>query len=454
MVFVEPEAGVGDQEVAHLAPAEVEHVRAPVGVLAAQRVGILVQRGAVEASEREIVLREVSGHPVHDDADAGTVELVHQVLEVVRIAESGVHGVVAGHLISPRARERVLGQRHELDMREAFLGHVVHELVRQLAVVADALLPAAGMDLVDADRAGVRVGVPAVVHPCLVVPFVVRFDDDGAGRRRNLVGAFHRVGLHLPLVVRVEQLVLVDLARLDAGDEDLPDARGTELAHGVAAAVPGVEVADHADRVRVGRPDGERGAHDLVAGSTVGAAHRVVVAANARAQGLPQAFVAAFPEQVGVHVADGGQVTVRVVLHDGLAALVGGAYTVVGHGPAVRGLFGRDDGHEDAVEFVPGLGRSLLGVYGDALGQWPEHSDGDGSGVVSGTEVTAQHFVRVVERCIAHRAQITLIHWHGSDIFIDVRVSSHNTEGNTFGALLRDFGEPCPECSHRPGCMA
>ena len=122
------------------------------------------------------------------------------------------------------------------------------------------------------------------------------------------------------------------------------------------------------------------------------------------------------------------QVTVRVVLHDGLAALVGGAYTVVGHGPAVRGLFGRDDGHEDAVEFVPGLGRSLLGVYGDALGQWPEHSDGDGSGVVSGTEVTAQHFVRVVERCIAHRAQITLIHWHGSDIFIDVRVSSHNTE--------------------------
>ena len=283
VVFVEPEAGVGDQEVAHLAPAEVEHVRAPVGVLAAQRVGILVQRGAVEASEREIVLREVSGHPVHDDADAGTVELVHQVLEVVRIAESGVHGVVAGHLISPRARERVLGQRHELDMREAFLGHVVHELVRQLAVVADALLPAAGMDLVDADRAGVRVGVPAVVHPCLVVPFVVRFDDDGAGRRRNLVGAFHRVGLHLPLVVRVEQLVLVDLARLDAGDEDLPDARGTELAHGVAAAVPGVEVADHADRVRVGRPDGERGAHDLVAGSTVGAAHRVVVAANARA---------------------------------------------------------------------------------------------------------------------------------------------------------------------------
>lgn len=67
-----------------------------------------------------------------------------------------------------------------------------------------------------------------------------------------------------------------------------------------------------------------------MAGSTVGAAHRVVVAANARAQGLPQAFVAAFPEQVGVHVADGGQVTVRVVLHDGLAALVGGAYTVVG----------------------------------------------------------------------------------------------------------------------------
>ena len=69
--LLEPVQRVRDEEVAHLAAAVVEDVRAPVAVLAAPRVGVLVQRLAVEAREGEVVLREVPGHPVHDHADAG-----------------------------------------------------------------------------------------------------------------------------------------------------------------------------------------------------------------------------------------------------------------------------------------------------------------------------------------------------------------------------------------------
>src|SRR3546814_13449524 len=54
-----------------------------------------------------------------------------------------------------------------------------------------------------------------------------------------------------------DDLVLVEGAPLQAGNEQLPDADLVTLAHDVAAAVPAVDVAHHADALRVGRPDGE-----------------------------------------------------------------------------------------------------------------------------------------------------------------------------------------------------
>ena len=73
-----PVERVREQEVPHLVPAEVEDQRAPVGMRAAARILVLVQRRAVEAGERELVPREVRGHPVEDDADPGLVQRVHE----------------------------------------------------------------------------------------------------------------------------------------------------------------------------------------------------------------------------------------------------------------------------------------------------------------------------------------------------------------------------------------
>ena len=61
--LLEPVQRVGDQEVAHLAAAEVEDEGAPVRLLAAARVGVLVQRRAVEAGQRPLVLGEVRRAP-------------------------------------------------------------------------------------------------------------------------------------------------------------------------------------------------------------------------------------------------------------------------------------------------------------------------------------------------------------------------------------------------------
>ena len=90
--LLEPVQGVGDQEVADLVAGEVEDVRAPVGVLALAGVGVLVERGAVEAAEGPVVLGEVGRHPVDDDADAALVQRVDEGAEVVGACRSGPWG--------------------------------------------------------------------------------------------------------------------------------------------------------------------------------------------------------------------------------------------------------------------------------------------------------------------------------------------------------------------------
>ena len=157
VVLLDPEASVGDEEVADLDATEVEDQRAPVRLLAPAGVGVLVEGGAVEAGERPVVLGEVSGHPVEDHSHATLVEVVHEVAEIVRVAEAGGRRVVAGDLVAPGAVEGVLAHGQQLDMGETALHAVVGQFLRQLAVVEDVTVgapaPGAEMDLVDRDGA-------------------------------------------------------------------------------------------------------------------------------------------------------------------------------------------------------------------------------------------------------------------------------------------------------------
>jgi hypothetical protein len=83
VVLLQPVQRVGEEEVAHLVPPVVEDERPPVGVLAQARVGVLVERRAVEAAERVVVLGEVRRHPVEDHAHAVAVQRVDEEAEVV-----------------------------------------------------------------------------------------------------------------------------------------------------------------------------------------------------------------------------------------------------------------------------------------------------------------------------------------------------------------------------------
>ena len=226
---------------------------------AAARVLVLVQRGAVEPAERELVAREVRRHPVQDHADPGLVERVDERPEVVGLAHRRDRGVEAGHLIAPGAGERVVHDRHELDVREAELVGVGDELLREL-LPAEAQPPRLGVHLVDRERLLQRLrGLPAL-DPGAVVPLVARRVDPGRGLRRHLGVEGEGVGLEAQLPVRAVHLVLVAVAFRGLGHDRRPDPGGAEQLERVHPPVPAVPVADDRDRTRVGSPDGERDA--------------------------------------------------------------------------------------------------------------------------------------------------------------------------------------------------
>src|SRR6266540_3187884 len=101
VIAVEPEERAVEQEVRDLVASVVEDERAPVGMLALPRVGVLIEVGAIEVAEPVRIAREVRRHPVEDDPDAATVEMVHEGHELPRAAVATRGGEVADGLIAP-----------------------------------------------------------------------------------------------------------------------------------------------------------------------------------------------------------------------------------------------------------------------------------------------------------------------------------------------------------------
>jgi hypothetical protein len=191
---------------------------------------MLIELCPVEHRERPVVAREVGRHPVEQHADPVLMHSVDERSEVIGLAEARRRSVVAGDLVSPRAREGMLHHRHQLDVREPEIRDIVGELVRQLQVVERAIAvervaaPRAEMNLVDRHRRAQRVTLRAALEPFGVGPFVARPIHDRRVCRRHLRVERHRVGLDAQPVLLRPDLELVLRVVAEVGDEELPDA--------------------------------------------------------------------------------------------------------------------------------------------------------------------------------------------------------------------------------------
>src|SRR5262245_57757002 len=169
-----------------------------------------------------VVARKVRRHPVDDDAESGLVTAIDEAHEVMRRAEACGRRVVADDLVAPRLVERMLGDRHQLEMRVAELERVSDELVAEilpaqewaLTVVGSA--PCARMHLVDVDRAARSVAARAGTYPVVVAPRVaIERCDDRAVLRPQLHRKAIRIGLQERPTARAADLIFIGGARTE-----------------------------------------------------------------------------------------------------------------------------------------------------------------------------------------------------------------------------------------------
>src|SRR6185437_15926620 len=96
-------------------------------MLALARVGVFVEMRTVELAEPDFVLRKMRGHPIENHADSALVKKIHKVHKVRWSAKPACWRKVAGHLIAPGAVERMLHDRHQLDVSETRVVKVIGE---------------------------------------------------------------------------------------------------------------------------------------------------------------------------------------------------------------------------------------------------------------------------------------------------------------------------------------
>ena len=299
---LDPVQGIGDQVVADLVAAEVVDQRVPVLVEALARIGMLVQRGAIEVGQAVAVGRKMRRHPVQDHAQAGFMGGLDEVAEILGRAVARGRREQADRLVAPGAIVGMLRDRQQLEVGEAQLARIGHQGLGQLAVAQPApavlLAPGAQVDLVDADRLVKGVGAHALGRQR---PGRRQRLHHAGGARAQLGAQAVGIGLEQQLVLLGQELELVERASCQSGQEQLPDAAFAPQPHRVAPAVPLVEVAHHRHAAGIRRPDGKGHAVDVQAAARMGA------------QALEGPLVPALGQQPGIGLAQQQREAVGVV---------------------------------------------------------------------------------------------------------------------------------------------
>ena len=91
-------------------------------------VGMFVQRGAIEFSQTVSIFREVARHPIQQQANAGIVACIHELSEFIGRAVANCWRIKADRLVSPGSIEWKLGDRHQFNVGESHVAHVIDQL--------------------------------------------------------------------------------------------------------------------------------------------------------------------------------------------------------------------------------------------------------------------------------------------------------------------------------------
>src|SRR5207249_5865429 len=131
----------------------VEYRAVPLGMKSLSRVGVLEQIRAVEIGESVRVGRKMRRHPVEDQPYPVLMQHVDEVHEVLRRPVARGRREKSRRLISPRSVEGMLGDGHELDMRESHVSRVYGQRLCDISVPRQSVIvtapPRSEMNLID-----------------------------------------------------------------------------------------------------------------------------------------------------------------------------------------------------------------------------------------------------------------------------------------------------------------
>ena len=255
VVFGHPVLQVAQQEVDDARLAVVEALGSPGGMVALGAVVEELPGGAVEHVDAlGGVLHGVGVDHVQQHTNAHFVGLIHQVFQVLGLAEPGGGGEEVGDLVAEGAVVGMLHNGHELDGVVARLLDSGQGVVGELAVGAHLtlLLGHTHVGLVDVQLV---LAYEILVRPREDLPVV----DDLAGKGQGLGVLDHPVGVQGDMLgaghIGVHNSF--DLAALPqsvvALQEDFPVAV-SDVGQGMAGLVPAVEVTLQVQLVGAGRP--------------------------------------------------------------------------------------------------------------------------------------------------------------------------------------------------------
>ena len=180
-------------------------------------------------------------------------------------------GEIAGRLVTPGFVQRVLRDRHQLDMGVAHVGGIGDQRFGKFAVRVAAAVrmapPRSCVHFVDVHRRMQPVGARTPLEPRAVAPRMLRRPAYPRRRCRAQLEALRvRVGFHHHRAAgAVADFVFVQRASGQFRNEQFPHPACAARLQRMHAPVPAVEVTDHAHALRIGRPHCEahtRHAHE------------------------------------------------------------------------------------------------------------------------------------------------------------------------------------------------
>src|SRR5205807_2362796 len=101
VIAIEPEKRIADQKIDDFLPSEIVDRGVPIGMKSLSRIGMLVERRAVEMREPVRIDREMRGHPIEQHANARAMTAIDESRKAGGLAEAPGRREETDRLIAP-----------------------------------------------------------------------------------------------------------------------------------------------------------------------------------------------------------------------------------------------------------------------------------------------------------------------------------------------------------------